>query len=192
MFEARFDAGQIARLERALGENKKRLPKEMAIAVNATAKKVVGYIAKEIGKELNATQKNIKKQLSILGKATPGGLNTTVRLQYSKRIPLRDYGARQVAKGTTYKISKTKGRKLATGAFQGPRPGAVLVQWKGRVFQRDGKDRLPITQKFGPSPWGVYVINKHGKKTKKDASDELKKQMERRISFIKFKNKNKI
>lgn len=190
MLEIRFDDSQIKEMERVVGS--KRLAKEMSIAVNKTATLVRGSIAKQIGKELNATQKVIKEQLKIKTKASPASLNATVRIQFGKGIPLRDFGARQTKAGVTFKTSKIKGRQISKGAFQGPRPGAVSAAWKGRVFKRVGKSRLPIIQLFGPSPGGVHVYNKHGKQTKNDASEILHKQMKERIRYLTVKALGKI
>jgi hypothetical protein len=185
------DRARVKELSLAVQRSGKKLKKELAIAVNATSRFVKKQSAKEIGKELSTAQKNIAAVLAITQKAKAEGEHSnpkaTVRVKKTGKIPLRDYGARQTKKGVSYKISKTKGRRMATGAFQGPKPGVMKASWRGRVFQRVGKSRLPIVQLFGPSPWGVFAIKKLKPPVMAAAKAELNKQVKRRIRFIKLK-----
>jgi hypothetical protein len=182
-------------LSKLLKGKTKRLKREVAIAVNATAKKTTSLLATEVGKQLSTAKKNIKKTISIAKKADPKtGTRMTAIVRQSKtgRIPLRDFKARQNKKGVSYRISKSSGRGFAEGAFQGPKPGVVKASWRGRVFKRVGKARLPIIQLFGASPWGVVKKHTLDKKTKKASKIELEKQLERRIRFLKLKQSGAI
>lgn len=183
MLDVKFDQRKIAELEKSLGAKKKRLPVEIKIAVNATARKAVGLISKNVRAELNVKAKYIKDKrlIDVRPKATESTLTARVTLKKSARIPLREFGARQTKRGVSYRISKTQGRSIASGAFQGPRPGVINIKWRGRVFKRVGKNRLPITQLYGPSPWGVFVKKSMREPVVFDTEKELQKQLDRRI-----------
>lgn len=187
---------QIKQLSALLKGKASRLKREVAIAVNATARKAESNIAKQIGKELATAQKNIKKTVKIVSKANVNSESVrptaTVRQMKTGKVPLRDFSARQSKRGVSYKISKTTGRKTVIGAFQGPKPGAIKSSWKGRVFKRSGKARLPIVQLFGPSPWGVFAKKKLKKAIVSDSKVELTLQLNRRIRFLKLKNSGAI
>jgi len=185
---------RVNELSKVLKGSDKKVRRQLAIAVNATSKKTQGGIAKEVAKELATAQKNIKKTIKIKKKADGKDKvpSAVVSQTQTKRIPLRDFGARQTKKGTSYKVSKSKGRKTINGAFQGPKPGVMKSSWRGRVFKRVGKARLPIQQLFGASPWGVFVKNDMKKPIVKESKRELIKQIERRIRFMKLKESGAI
>ena len=185
---------RVNELSKVLKGSDKKVRRQLAIAVNATSRKTQGGIAKEVAKELATAQKNIKKTITIKKKADGKDKvpSAVVSQTQTKRIPLRDFGARQTKKGTSYKVSKSRGRKTINGAFQGPKPGVMKSSWRGRVFKRVGKSRLPIQQLFGASPWGVFVKNDIKKPIVKESKRELIKQIERRIRFMKLKESGAI
>jgi hypothetical protein len=187
-----WDKSQINRLKKLLQETKGKLSKELAVAVNATAKTGKSGVVKEIAKELAVTQKVISEKVSIKGKATATQLQSTVTLKKSRRISLREFKPKQNKSGVSYKISKTKGRNHVAGAFQGPKPGVMKVSWRGNAFRRLGKSRLPIVKLKGPSPWGVVKTRDKEKPLSKDMQAELKKQVERRIRFLTLKAQGKL
>jgi hypothetical protein len=186
----------VRRLLDSVNGDVRKLKRNLATAVRETAKNTKSQMAKAVAKELKVTQKVIKSTLKDTVKPSPTMPSAEVSLRPSKRIPLRDFGARQKKSGVSYKIS-TKGEKgFAEGAFQGPRPGAIKASWKGRVFKRKGpkvkmskgryagKMRQPIVQLFGPSPWGVFVKNDMKPEINRDTQAYLVKQIERRIRAI--------
>jgi hypothetical protein len=185
---------KVNELSKVLKGSDKLIRRQLTIAVNATGRKTTSEISKEIATELSTAQKNIKKTIKIKKKASNSEKVPTAIVTQSQtdRIPLRGFGARQTKKGVSYKVSKTKGRKDIQGAFQGPRPGIIKPSWRGRVFKRAGKSRLSIIQLFGPSPWGVFVKNKMKKPIVKESKQELIKQIERRIRFMKLKESGAI
>lgn len=185
-------SSEIARLKASIQGTARRLQVELAVAVNATAAKSKSIINKEIRKELATSATAVKKTISTRGRAKPGNPRVAVEVRKTARIPLRDFGARQTKKGVTYKISKTTGRKLIAGAFQGPKPGAMKASWKGNVFKRVGKSRLPIVKLYGPSPWGVFVVGKRMGPSVDETQKELTKQVHRRIRFITLKKRGVI
>lgn len=179
--------GSVASLKQALNDTTRKLQAELRVAVNATARKSKSLINKEIRTELAVTAKVVKSTISIKTEAKGTDLTATVEVKKTARIPLRDFGARQNKTGVSAKISKSKGRKDYPGAFQGPKPGAMKISWRGRVFVRTGATRLPIVQLFGPSPWGVMTKGDKLGPSEEQIQAELSKQIERRVRFITLK-----
>jgi hypothetical protein len=178
-----IDAGKLKELRQAVDRSGKKFKVELAAAMNATAKKAKGQISKRIRTELAVKASDVNKLINQRRKASASVLVASVGLSKTARLPLRDFGARQTKAGVSYMISRTKGRQTIQGAFQGPRPGVMNVRWRGNVFKRVGKQRLPIVKLMGPSPWGVFVKGNMTPKQRKDIEDELSKQMDRRIKL---------
>ena len=186
-----ISAKGIAGLTKAVNGIAKEVRRNVAVAINETSKTGKAGIAKKIAAELAVAQKIIKKEMSNT-KANATNLTSNLRLKKTNRISLRYFGAKQNKTGVSYKISKTKGRKTIAGAFQGPKPGAMKVSWRGNVFKRVGKERLPIVKLNGPSPWGVFAVNRMTKKQEEELRIELEKRVERRIRFLTLKAQGKI
>lgn len=183
MFVVDIDEVQLSRLVKAVGDARKSLPRELSAAINATAKKTRLDIGRKIRNEIAVKKAVVESKIKLVRQAAPQSLGAQVTLQESARIPLRDFGARQTKAGVSFKISKKGKRATVQGAFQGPRPGVMNVKWRGRVFKRVGKERLPIVQLFGPSPWGVFTVKRMTPAQKQDIEAELEKQIERRINL---------
>ncbi len=181
------DNAQIARMKAAIENTGRKLRKELAVAVNATAAKSKSIIAKQIGKELAVAQKDIKTTIRQSRRAGELDISATVEVKKEKRLGLNKFGARQTKKGVSYKVSKSRGRSFIEGAFQGPKPGLMKASWRGNVFKRAGKSRLPIVKLKGPSTWGVFVVGKKIGPSTAETEQELKKQVDRRIRFLLLK-----
>ena len=185
------DTAKLKELERLVNGAEKKFKKEMAIAINDTRKKVNSLAAKVITDELFTAQKNVRDVFAFQ-KATDTQLAATITIKKTKRLGLRHFGAKQNKKGVSYKISKTKGRRFIASAFRGPMPDRIKESWKGNVFKREGKARLPIFHKRGPTPRGVYLKSDKDPMIRKQGLDELNKQIDRRIRFLKLKAEGKI
>ena len=185
MLDLNISPELILRLSKEFEGDAKKVSREIKIAINATAKKTKVLMSKQIRRELASTVKAsvVKELIKIGAPATESYLSTKVVLRESKRLPLRDFGARQNKSGVSYKISKQKGRSVVSGAFQGPTPNIRNARWRNRVFKREGKARLPIQQLWGPSPWGVFVKQRYKPETVKETQDELRNQINRRINL---------
>jgi hypothetical protein len=183
MIAVTVDAGQLARLRKAVDGAGKKIPKELAMAVNKAAKGATVDISRRVRDKIVLAAKTTKESLKISGKATAERPQTTVTVKETKRLGLRHFKAQQVATGTTYKISKSGGKQLAVGAFQGPKPGIQKLSWKGNAFRRVGKARLPIMRLSGVSPYGVVKKNDMPPKIVEAINKRLLTEMERRIQF---------
>lgn len=183
-----FNESDVKQTTGILDRIVKNLEKEVNIAAWKTARKGKSVIAKQVTNELAATQKVVKQQINT----ERGKTYAAVSLRKSGRIPLRDFGARQTKVGVSYRISKSQGRKILPGAFQGPRPGLMKASWKGNAFRRVGKQRLPIVKLKGPSPWGVHLFQNQQRKTRDELSSEFLKQLLERIRYNRLKQSGAI
>ena len=169
---------------KALSKLVKNLSKEIQIVNGKTVKRGKSIAAKEVTQAVSIPQKVVRKYVKS---ELVGDRSAVLSLEKSKRISLKEFGARQTGKGVTYKIDKTGGRKTVVGSFVGPRVGLTSVKLRGHVFKRKGKSRLPVVKLHGPSPWGVIKKNKRVLAVKKKLQEELKKQMAERLRYQKLK-----
>lgn len=183
MIAIEIDAKELKRLREAVGRAGKSITKELAAAINAVSKKTKLQMGRDIRATVAMKKDEAEKPLSIRATATPENLKAIVTLKKTPRLGLRHFSARQDKRGTSYKIGKNGGRKRVDGAFQGPKPGVMRVKWKGNVFKRVGKARLPIVQLKGVSAYGAYAKNELEGPQVEAIKAELTKQMERRINL---------
>ena len=186
MINVGVDAGSIERLRSALGSMEKGLPREVATAINATAKKVRTEAARLLKKELNVPVKVLKKAIHNKSKATKENTRAVVGLFKGYPIPLKYFKPKQTkAGGVTYRIDpKLKGKAGKSSL----RDAFIINAYNGNVYRRKGKKRGPVEQQYGPSPGVAFEQAGIAQAARKTAADELPKQMERRIRFILLKN----
>jgi len=179
-----IDPDQIKQIQQLVGKSKAGVNRQLNAAITQTAKQLNTAIAKVVAEELVLTQKVIKQSIKQT-RSTPQTLKSTTTVPVERRISLREFGAKQNSKGVTYRISKKKkDKKFIPGAFMGPKPGVLKASWRGNVFKREGKARLPIAKKSGPSVWGVYVKSGRDPEVRRQAREILRKQVQNRIDFL--------
>lgn len=172
--------GSFAKLAEAVERSGRNIRKEAAAVVNAVATKTQSGINKEIRTELAVKKKAIDGALEKGPRANAKNPFTDVTLKATRRIPLKEFKARQTKKGTSYRISKSTGRRSVPGAFVSNKLG-------GHVFKRRSKKRLPIQKLYGPSPLRVFRRKEMLTPTRENVRAELRKQMLRRIKFNNLK-----
>ncbi len=178
----------VKRIEQNLANVVSNVKKEKNIAAWKAARKGESAIAKEVTSELATKQKTVKQHI----RKKRLSFGASVALKKSARIPLKDFGARQKKVGVSYRISKSEGRKTIPGAFQGPRPGVMKASWKGNVFKRVGKARLPIVKLYGPSPWGVLRVSNRTSNVREIIQAEFIKQLADRLRYQRLKKSGAI
>ncbi len=183
MIAIEINSGQLKRLRVATGKAKKSFGKELAAAINQTAKKTRLNIGRDIRKTVNLKKDKVEKQISLRVTATSETPRAVVSLSESAREGLQHFGARQDKRGVSYKISKQGGRKRVNGAFMGPRPGQLAPKLYGGVFKRAKKMRLPIIKLYGVSPFGAYAKNDFESIEVVFISKNLQAQIDRRINL---------
>ena len=170
-----------------LGVNLKR---EIGIINRRVARKTRSLIAKEVTKELAVTQKSVRATITVHSQSrlslSDDNQAAEVELKKTDRLSLKRFKPRQLKRGgVSYKISKTQGRKTIPGAF-------IAGGLNGQVFVREGKERLPIRKLYGPSPWGVHVVNKQVVAILPKINGELRKQMNERLRYQTLKQSGAI
>ena len=173
--------GGLDALANVLSEVPKKLPKQVEIVINNTAKGQVKTIAKKIGAEIVIAQKEIKKFLRLEKKAlaSEDEISANLFIRGQARIPLKRFKARQIKMGVSYKISKRKGTKKVKSAF-GPK-----IQNLGKhVFMRESKERVPIRKLYGPSILAVYLKNGMLEQSEIEIAMEMEKQVTKRLRSI--------
>jgi len=180
-----LDATKLIAAMKVVTDN---LTKDMNTAAWKTARKGESLVAKDVVAELNVAQKTVKSAVKSSRKSAGYG-GASVYLNVSNKIPLHLFKGTRVKKGTkkspggvTYKISKSKGKRFRRIAFP-------IEKWGNKIYIRGGLSapRYPIYAMKGPSPWGWFVKNKRSPVLAKQLKEELKKQIEQRIIFLKKK-----
>jgi hypothetical protein len=182
MINVSVDNASLKRLQDALKDKSRRLPREVATAINATAKKVRIEASRLLKKELNVPSKILKKAIKTKSKATAENTQAVVGLWEGYPIPLKYFKPTQLKRGVTYKIDpKLKGKSVLRDAF-------IVKSYGGKVYRRKSKARGPIEQVYGPSPGTVFGKAGIAAAAEKVAREELPKQIERRIRFLELKS----
>jgi len=181
MMYLQVDQSQISRLASVVGSTGKELRKQVYIAINAVATKTKSSISKKLSRDLNIKQAIVKRAVRISRKAMQTDLSAEVEVKKDKRFNLTSFGGtQQTAEGVAYKVLRGGATRLARSAF-------FIRRFGDRTFKRDGQERGPISQLRGPSPWGRFVVGKMMTPVAGETVGELKKQIDRRIRFLKLK-----
>jgi Prophage minor tail protein Z (GPZ) len=129
-------------VQRALDSMRKDIAnKATASALNKVTAQAKTAMSREIRDEFNIAAGKVGQALTITRATANGGrLRLEASLQSpskrSRSLNLAAFGARQTAKGVSFKIKKGGGRKTI--------PGAFLINQGKTVMIRTGKRRLPI------------------------------------------------
>lgn len=168
-----FNKRQLDEVQRVLRAIPRGWQTAASRAINKTALTVRSKIVKKIREYMPIKQKEIRKKVT-LKKATRTFLEAIIRIK-GGRIPLIDFGARQTAKGVTYKLQGRKHRLVH--AFIG-----TMLSGHTGVFERTGLSRLPIRERFGPSVLSAYL--KHDMNIQVSAADLLQKNLDMQIRVL--------
>ena len=165
------DAREVEKMLRGL---KNGANKVLVRAINKTATPVKRVALRSMAKDLRLTQKSVAKSVK-LDRATWRLKRATITVT-GRRIPIIDFGARQVKKGVTYK-GRGGGRKLIPGAY------IATMESKG-VFKRIGRERGPNRELLGPSPQYVFVRHHIRKAMDAKASTEWDKHIRHELKYF--------
>jgi len=181
-----FDANQLRSVQAELRGWPKGLQKAMSLSINDTTKQVRGQMASDLSKKINIKRRTVV-DLTSRTFAKPTKLKANIHMRESERVSLKEFGAKQTAKGVTYRIKKTGGRARIESAF-----GPNIAKTHRHVFKRAGKPRLPLVKLFGPSPAVAFLGEELDKKTEIDADKLLFNNLNRRVRFLLLKKAGKI
>lgn len=111
-------------------KGRKRVDRAAGIALRKVGVSVRKVASDSIRQKLAIKAAIAKKAITI----RRSGNKLTLFIEASgSPIPLREYGARQTAKGVSYKVSKTRGRRIYENKFG---KGFIVERLGGHVFAR--------------------------------------------------------
>lgn len=188
------DRADVQRLLNYLSATPKLLKTARQRALNRTGMNVQTAMIRRLTRVLNVKARKLKNGSSRYGtvklyKVYENSDSARVAVT-GKRMPLSRFGARQVAKGVSYRILKTGGRKTVYGFLARGRRGDALTAEEGAsgfvgVFKRLGRKRLPIQQLFGPSIPHVAEQNPQVLAAiMKEAPDTLLKNVAQQVGYV--------
>jgi hypothetical protein len=194
-FNAVIDRGDLRELSARLGGMQKKIDAALKRPLNRTADKARSLIAKEITERINIKRSDLlgtsKKhsKSKLISKSSVKSNAITVTLSKTKRPQLIDFGAKETARGVTYKIRRGGKRSLIKGGFIITSNGATFVTKRdGRPKKRSDRNNKWISPVVGPlrgaSPWGVYVKNNLGKQIRIELTGYLKKEVRAAINNV--------
>jgi hypothetical protein len=192
-FAATIDKGDLRELSSRLGGMQKKIDAALKRPLNRTADKARSLIAKEITERINIKRKDLlgsgKKGRGLIYRSSIKGNSVVVTLPYEKRPQLMVFGAKQTARGVTYKIKKGGKQSLIRGGFIITSNNARFVTKRNgepkRKSSRTGRMISPVVGPLrGASAWGVYVKNNLGKQIRFELSGYLKKEVRAAINNV--------
>lgn len=150
MIEIRFDEQQLQNIERILQEIPRAVPRIMRSSINRTTTSLRRDILRMTTKEYRLQQKSIQSRVKLGPRAETRRLNRRITLK-SRQIGLINFAARQTSQGVSAGIRRGGGRKMHRSAFI-----AIGLRNNRQVFQRRGRQRLPIRTLYGPSMIDIW------------------------------------
>lgn len=213
LFRVQADPSQLDKAVRLLG-SARNLNTAYAQAINATAAEMRTAVSRAIRERVNIKKRDVDKFLHI-AKAIPSRLAGGLKIKESQRIPLSYFDAREApgphlgrgqgkggkGSGASYRISTQGGRRTIPHTFLQAMPiGGANAKYSASfvgpqekkhmgIMVRDGAARLPITEKKGVSPWGVFAKGRLQRKTVEDGRAILRKKIDQAINFQLLKQK---
>jgi hypothetical protein len=192
----RIEESTMKALRDAFKGIESKLPRNLATAINATAKTVRVQATKELGKAMNlkinpalkgneffSKAKTLKKAVKQKSKADEDTLAAKIGLWEGYNFPLKYFDAfpykyKKKNAGVSYKTDKAwKVKAIAVDAF-------VVKRWGNNVYRRKGKESTPLEKLHGPKP-GDY-FHKFGiiESSKRIVREELPKNIQRRVRAV--------
>ena len=181
MIDIDLPQAEVQALKRSIETLKRKLPNELAIAVNETTHKTRRAVQDSIKNKVAIKAGTIAKSIRKGSRASKMRLRSAVIVGATARLPLKEFGPNQTAAGVTYKIEKRGARKLVTDSFMGPTPRKRNPKLGGHAFKRRGATRYPIDKLHGISPWGTYVRSGMDTPTRAEATDLLRARIMERV-----------
>lgn len=120
----------------------------IARAANYEGRKAYTRVKRVLRKQTSIPAKVVNANTRFIPATTAGGAIQVMITGSGKGISLKEFGARQNARGVTARVWGKA--KQFPGGFMGPRPGAIAAKLKGHAFHRTSKKRHPIKKMFGP------------------------------------------
>ena len=188
-----INPGQYKALKHLLNTLPKEIPRVMTRAINKVAKATFTRIIKRITKDYAVKSKELKERNLTLRRANFRNQTAIIKIK-GRRIRLLAFRARQLKKGVSYQIKKSRGRRKVYAFMESPpgtgRPTTMSSGHKG-VFRRKGKARLPIIELFGPSIPAIFQTTPEFEEgvLNRDLSNKLGREIIKQAEYIIFKHR---
>ncbi len=179
----------IERARRELKGLEKEVNKGAARALERVATTVRKEADQEIRTRLSLKSGTVKDNIKVV---RPYGRNKLIRDVVAKGgpIPLKDYSARQVSKGVTYRIGKGKSRKVY---IRHKRKGFINPSWGGgHVYVATGPNppgpkNAPIKKVYGPGIAQGFVARRTVNRMETKAAERWPIEFKREMAYRKSK-----
>lgn len=203
LIEIKLDERKLNQIEAMFRGIPSQLPKIVSRAINRTIAPAKTEISQGIRQEVNLKAADIKDNIAMT-KATYERWIATIGLSHSL-IPILDFGAKQTAKGVSFKVYKKSGSKLIKHAFiTGMRNGhkgvfrrgigkSGVIRWEKRKTRKAGK-KTTVTwhnvffgEQFGPSLHQVFTTEKSAdfvNRVVEQAYKRLNHNIDSQVSYI--------
>lgn len=132
----------------AMKNVKQAIIKAETRANSRVARTVIKEYTNELQKDYAIKDSGIKKDLRISrGRSEDGkrGAGAIITAKGVRGIPLSRFKVNKTKKGVSFIVTHAKGRGIIQGSFI-----AKMKSGHVGVYERKGKKRLPIKQRFGP------------------------------------------
>lgn len=156
----KVDENKLRSVQKLLRDVPKAFPKVVSRSINKSALHARAESVRKLSKIINLKLKRIRKDIHV-SKATYSRWRADVQVR-GWRIPLKEFATSRIIptgnrfnrpkSGLSYKIEKGGVKKTLPHAFY-----AKMSSGHIGLFERKGKSRLPISEKFGPSIGGIFA-----------------------------------
>jgi len=144
MLTISFDKGKLDALQDNIGTFVDGIEESYIYSLNSAAFDTRAMLLKELSSSINTDAEKINSKLHV---KEANGSDVDAGVTISDRpISLKHFGARQAWYGVTYRPLRNGGDVFVPHAF-----GPTINRLGRDVFQRQGKDRLPIKRVPGVS-----------------------------------------
>lgn len=181
-----FTLTGVLETSRELGAMARKLPTIQKRAIGTLRRRLPVQARRDIQSEYNISAARLRQDLGT--SLLRDGLRITGRF---KGIGLRNFGARQTARGVTSKILKAK-RSLDEGAFMAPllgggvqaveRAGEKRVMTRGRYV---GKKRQPLYVLYGATAAQMLRKGRRPEHLRDYAFGLMRKELDRQLELLK-------
>lgn len=190
--EVEIDIIGVEELEKKLGNLKSKAPTVLSRAINRAAQKAKTETKREAAAKYFVSQGEVMKTLTI-SKASPAKLSAELRSKGSQ-IALSKFkvspkrSVRRTSRGgyspSVYKVAVKKEGGLKTLHADPKSFIATMKSGHVGVMRRDGSERLPITQLFGPAVPSMVKNEEIISQIRERALETLEKRIDAEVNNI--------
>jgi len=178
--EIRIKTPGLKKVERMFARQPRTIKRIMYRSINRAGTQTKGKMARLIKDRYNLLLKHIRQCL-ILIKPSYNRWVAEIRVR-DKRIPLGNFAARKTARGASYQIERSQGRKQLKYRPEDRVFFSKLPSGHKGIFKRRGKNRLPIVELFGPSIGGILANKRRlARKIERESGVDLEKLIDDQI-----------